>query len=119
MVKTAWVVLVLMWLVSLPVLSYVRARQWTDETALWRGSQWWSPAKLRPTVELGRMHLLSGRVPLAEQEFRHAIYLWEQGRPGFEQVGCEIARENLVQALTQQAKYAEAEQWSRYTCVRP
>lgn len=117
--KAAGAVLVLVWLVSLPLLSFVRAQDWTNEYALWRGAQRWSPAKLRPTVELGRMEMLAGHPAAAEQQFRHALELWERGRPAFEQVGCVVAAENLVRVLQQQGKFAEAVMWSEYSCAGP
>lgn len=119
MTKAAVAILALMWLVSLPLLSYARAETWTDETELWASAQWWSPAKLRPTVELGRMHFLAGDLSRAEQDFRHALVLWERGRPSYERVGCEIARENLVRVLEARGQFAESVMWSEYRCAGP
>lgn len=117
MTKAAVVILFGVWLVSLPLLSYVRAETWTDEEALWASAAWWAPAKLRPSVELGGVHFAAGRSDLAVRDFQHALALWERGRPAFERPGCEIARENLARALEVRGQFQEAAIWSGYPCV--
>lgn len=108
-----------LWLASLPVLSHTRADTWTSESALWVGADWWAPNKLRPTMESGRMAHLAGRLGQAEQQYRHAIELFERGRPAHERIGCQMAVENLVRVLEQQGKFQDAAIWSAYRCDGP
>lgn len=108
-----------LWLVSLPFLAHSRADTWTSEEALWVGADWWAPHKVRPTTELGRLAQLSGRLDEAAMHYRHAIQLFENGRPEHERMGCRIAVENLVRVLEQQGKFHDAVMWSAYRCDGP
>lgn len=107
----------LVWVLPLPLFSYVQARVWSDETRVWTQATQWAPEKVRPWVQLGEIAAKQGNQALAARHFAHAIAVYESGRPRFERVGCEIAVKNLVTVLDRQGQFELADQWSGHRCA--
>jgi tetratricopeptide (TPR) repeat protein len=67
--------LVLLWLVSVPVLTWQRVHVWQSEKALWAEALRASPLKPRPWINYGRTVELAGDLDGAERAYREAISL--------------------------------------------
>lgn len=63
------------WLLSLPVGTWVRCHVWRSERALWANAVQGSPLKPRPRINLGRALEIEGDLEGAEREYRLTISL--------------------------------------------
>ncbi len=59
--------------VALGVAAYLRNEVWADEVRLWEDAARKSPAKVRPRLWLGWLHLRAGRVDEAAREIEAAV----------------------------------------------
>ena len=109
----------LIWVVSLPLLSVHRVQTWGNEVSLWESAGWWAPAKIRPDAELGRLAHLDGRLYDAEAHYLAAIAHWKAGRPAHERAGCQIVVQNLAALYQQMGRFQLSDEWGRYRCDWP
>lgn len=111
--------LLILWVVSLPILSALRVENWSDERSLWESAAFFAPYKLRPEMQAALAAAEQGDEDRAIQGYLTAIALWERGRPPHERVGCEIAARNLSTLYARRFQFAAADQWGSYRCDWP
>jgi hypothetical protein len=117
--KPVGAVLLGIWVVSLPLLSFARVQTWTDERSLWESAAFFAPYKLRPEMQAAFVAAEQGDEARAIEGYLIAIAYWERGRPAHERAGCEIAARNLSTLYGRRGDFALAERWGAYRCDWP
>ena len=106
------------WLASLPLLSYARVQTWRSELALWESASYWAPNKIRPEAERARLLHEAGRMDEAEEAYLQAFSRWAKGRPWHERQGCQIVARNIAAMYQSQGQWEKADRWGGEACVQ-